>query len=86
MEATIVMEVMTAKRVSNVADVRSTRSVMFNGNSDKTYASLNRKSDLTKSKSGKMVSRKKHTTGMKAYAFINGWTDAVQKARKERGV
>ena len=43
-------------------------------------------SDRVKSKPGNIVSRKKHTTGMKAYVLTDGWTDAAQKARKDLGV
>merc|ERR1719335_1164337 len=39
-----------------------------------------------KSKSGKLVSKKSHAAGVKAYKNIKGWTVAVQKARKELGV
>merc|ERR1719408_97072 len=39
-----------------------------------------------KSKSGKIVTKKQHAAGKKAYANIKGWTMAVQKARKELGV
>ena len=76
---------MKAKKVSVIAKGRFAKSVVFNGSKEKTYTGL-KKSDLMKSKSGKIVSRKKHATGKKAYAFIKGWTDAVQKARKELGV
>merc|ERR1719408_523122 len=39
-----------------------------------------------KNKSGKIVTKKQHAAGKKAYAHIKGWTIAVQKARKELGV
>merc|ERR1712146_716422 len=39
-----------------------------------------------KSKTGKIVSKKAHASGKKAYAHIKGWTTAVQKARKALGV
>merc|ERR1719421_2162125 len=39
-----------------------------------------------KSKSGKLVSKKKYAAGKKAYKHIKAWTEAVQKARKELGV
>merc|ERR1719261_395569 len=38
------------------------------------------------SKTGKVISKKKHATGKKAYKHIKAWTEAVQKARKELGV
>merc|ERR1712146_122100 len=57
----------------------------FNGTKEKTMSGL-KKSDLTKSKSGKIVSKKQSANGKKAYAHIKGWTVAVQKARKALGV
>merc|ERR1719214_568573 len=39
-----------------------------------------------KSKTGKVVTKKSHAAGKKAYKNIKGWTEAVQKARKELGV
>merc|ERR1719299_325536 len=39
-----------------------------------------------KSKTGKVVTKKAHAAGKKAYKNIKGWTEAVQKARKELGV
>merc|ERR1719217_1804102 len=39
-----------------------------------------------KSKTGKGVTKKSHAAGKKAYKNIKGWTEAVQKARKELGV
>merc|ERR1719379_2736659 len=39
-----------------------------------------------KNKFGKIVTKKQHAAGKKAYAHIKGWTIAVQKARKELGV
>ena len=59
--------------------------VVFNGTKEKTMSGL-KKSDLTKSKSGKIVSKKQSANGKKAYAHIKGWTVAVQKARKALGV
>merc|ERR1719393_1025957 len=45
-----------------------------------------KKSDLIKSKTGKIVSKKASAAGKKAYKNIKGWTVAVQQARKELGV
>merc|ERR1712007_254129 len=43
-----------------------------------------KKSDLMKSKKrNKIVSKKSHAAGLKAYKNIKGWTAAVSKARKE---
>merc|ERR1711870_66023 len=58
---------------------------VFSGNREKTSGGL-KKSDLTKSKRGKVVSRKSSAAGKKAYKNIKAWTDACQKARKELGI
>merc|ERR1711964_411680 len=41
------------------------------------------KGGLTKNKSGKVVSKKRHAQGLKAYKGISKWTAAFMKARKE---
>merc|ERR1711900_146719 len=41
------------------------------------------KDKLTKNKSGKVVSKKRHAQGLKAYKGISKWTAAFMKARKE---
>merc|ERR1712094_114940 len=74
-----------AKKVSKVAKGKHMRASVFSGRKEKTYTGL-KKSDLTKSKTGKIVSKKAQAAGKKAYANIKGWTTAVQKARKELGV
>merc|ERR1712014_548636 len=79
------MKAMKAMKVSKIAKGKHARSVVFAGRKEKTKTGL-KKSDLMKSKSGKIVSRKSHAAGKKAYAHIKGWTVAVQKARKELGV
>ena len=67
MKAVKVMKVMKAKRVSKIAKGKFAKRVVFNGNKEKTYTGL-QKSDLMKSKSGKIVTRKQHAAGKKAYA------------------
>merc|ERR1712224_822950 len=57
----------------------------FRGNKEKTPGGL-KKTDLMKSKTGKVVGKKAHANGKKAYAHSKGWTTAVQKARKALGV
>ena len=45
------------------------------------------KDALTKSKTGKIVSKKQSAKGKKVYAkYLSKWTAAVQKARKALGV
>merc|ERR1719218_193553 len=76
---------MKAKKVSKIAKGKRAKAVVFRGVKDKTASGL-KKSDLMKSKTGKLVSKKAHAAGKKAYKNIKGWTDAVQKARKELGM
>merc|ERR1719476_72587 len=54
---------------------------VFKGIKVKSTGGL-KKSDLKKSKSGKIVSVKKSALGKKAYSRIAKWTVAVGKARK----
>merc|ERR1712032_225253 len=79
------MKVMKAKKVSKIAKGKNMRAVVFSGSKEKTKTGLT-KSDLIRSKSGKIVSRKASAAGKKRYANIKGWTVAVQKAKKELGV
>ena len=79
------MKAMKAKKVSIIAKGKYARSVVFRGNKTKTPGGL-KKTDLMKSKTGKIVSKKANANGKKAYAHIKGWTTAVQKARKALGV
>merc|ERR1711896_78134 len=73
------------KTISKIAKGKRAKSSVWNGGKEKTMGGL-KKSDLMKSKTGKVVSKKQHAAGKKAYKHIKGWTDAVQKARKELGV
>merc|ERR1719394_68447 len=76
-----------AKRVSNIAKGKRARYVVFKGNKVKTATGL-KKSDLIKSKSGKIVSKKQSARGKKIY-HTNGiakFTKAVQQARKALGI
>merc|ERR1712078_103791 len=79
------MKAMKAKKVSVIAKGKRAKVSVFLGGKEKTTGGL-KKSDLTKSKSGKIVSEKSSAAGKKAYKFIKAWTEAVQKARKELGV
>ena len=74
------MRAMRAKK-SVIAKGKRAKLAVFNGTFTKTFSGL-KKTDLVKSKSGKIVSRKKSSFGKKAYARIRGWTAAVVKARK----
>ncbi|CAE8627462.1 unnamed protein product [Polarella glacialis] len=74
-----------AMKKSIIAKGKRGKSSVFRGTKVKTSGGL-KKSDLIKSKSGKVVSRKSSAAGKKAYGNIKGWTVAVQKARKELGL
>merc|ERR1711865_359094 len=79
------MKAMKAKKVSIIAKGKLRKAVVFRGTKEKTSGGL-KKTDLMKTKSGRVVSKKAHANGKKAYAHIKGWTTAVQKARKALGV
>ena len=85
MAAMKAMKAMKKKAVSKIAKGKLAKLVVFNGNKEKTYTGL-KKSDLTKNKNGRVVSKKQSANGKKAYAHIKGWTVACQKARKALGV
>merc|ERR1711903_145804 len=70
---------------SVIAKGKLAKFVVFSGTKTKTTSGL-KKTDLIKSKSGKIVSRKRNALGKKAYARIRGWTAAVVKARKVMNV
>merc|ERR1712007_64033 len=79
------MKAMKKKSVSKIAKGKRGKSSVFLGNKEKTVGGL-KKSDLTKNKAGKVVSKKSSAAGKKAYKFIKDWTVACQKARKELGI
>merc|ERR1719378_573257 len=79
------MKAMKPKKISIIAKGKYAKAIVFHGRKEKTASGL-KKTDLMKSKTGKLVSKKAHAAGKKAYKNIKGWTDAVQKARKELGV
>merc|ERR1719440_2663524 len=70
-----------AKRVSTIAKGSSAKLVVFNGTKVKTVVGLT-KAALTKSSTGKIVSKKASANGKKAFTPIKGWNKAVASARK----
>merc|ERR1712050_747712 len=76
---------MKAMKVSKIAKGKFAKASVFKGSKEKTVGGL-KKSDLVKSKAGKIVSKKASANGKKNFGAIKGWTLAVQKARKELGV
>merc|ERR1719382_516360 len=76
---------MKAMKVSIIAKGKRAKVSVFLGSKVKTSSGL-KKSDLHKSKSGKIVSKKSTAAGKKAYKYIAKWNGAVTKARKALGV
>merc|ERR1719211_388458 len=66
-----------AKRVSKIAKGKRAKIAVFKGKKEKTVSGLT-KANLTKNKTGKVVSKKRSDRGKR-----NKWTAAVAKARKE---
>merc|ERR1712032_470513 len=76
-----------AKRVSIIAKGKLAKSAVFSGRKEKTTSGLKR-SDLVKSKTGKVVSKKASARAKRVYANsgLKKWADACKKARKELGL
>merc|ERR1712003_146325 len=72
-------------KVSKIAKGKRAKSVVFNGNKEKTTGGL-KKSDLMKNKTGKIVSKKAHAKGRKTFKNISKWHAAAEKARKALGI
>merc|ERR1719444_575046 len=79
------MRRMKAMEVSKIAKGKLAKVSVFKGNKEKTGSGL-KKSDLHRSKSGKIVSKKATAAGKKAFKNISKWTGACVKARKALGV
>merc|ERR1712218_82545 len=76
-----------AMKVSKIARGRGAKARVFNGSKEKTTSGL-KKSDLTRNKNGKVVSKKSSARAKKAYQK-NGlakWTKAVAQAKKSLGI
>merc|ERR1711994_664041 len=87
MKATKAMKVKKAKKVSVIARGRLARAAVFNGKKAKTVGGLT-KDTLTKSKSGKIVSKAASARAKKRFAesALKKWCDALQQARKQLGI
>merc|ERR1712124_24738 len=79
------MKAMKKKVVSKIAKGKFAKSLVFRGSKVKTRSGLS-KTELTKNKFGKIVSKKSMAHGKKNYTFIKSWGLAVQKARKTLGL
>merc|ERR1719205_85813 len=75
---------MKVKRTSAVARGRMARSIVWKGSKQKTAGGLT-KDTLTRSRSGKIVSKAASARAKKAFAqsALKKWGDACKKARKE---
>merc|ERR1712146_234394 len=81
------MKVMKSKKVSFIAKGPLAKAVVFLGLGSTTKTSSGfKKTDLMKSKTGKIVTKRQHAAGKRAYKNIKGWTTAVMQARKDLGV
>jgi len=72
-------------RKTKVAKGKRSKALVFKGKFERTKSGL-KKEHLTKSKSGKVVSARKHAQGKSAYHRIQGWVRAMMKARTELGL
>merc|ERR1719191_1171719 len=81
MKAMKAMKAMKKKTVSKVATGKFAKSVVLRGNKEKTSGGLT-KSDLTRNKRGKIVSKKQSALAKKRFSqTIGPWMQAVKKAR-----
>merc|ERR1712029_282339 len=74
-----------AKRVSKIAKGRGAKARVFSGSKERTSGGL-KKSSLVKNKHGKVVSKKAHAHGKKAYKNVAKFANAVKAARKALGI
>merc|ERR1712007_389729 len=74
-----------AMKKSVIAKGKRCKVSVFKGTKVKTVGGL-KKTDLMKNKNGKIVSKKSHAAGKKAFKQISKWTSAVNKARKALGI
>merc|ERR1719396_33476 len=81
------MKAKKAMKVSNVAKGKLARLVVFKGGKAKTASGMT-KDKLTKSKSGKIVSKAASAKAKKAWASspLKKWADACKQARKALNV
>merc|ERR1712232_1111370 len=81
------MKAMKKKAVSVIARGRAAKAAVFNGRKQKTVGGL-KKSDLTMSKRGKVVSARASARAKRAFASsgLKKWADAVKQARKALGL
>merc|ERR1719211_29339 len=78
---------MKAMKVSKIAKGKRARSSVFRGTKEKTSGGLT-KATLTKSKSGKIVSKAASAASKKKFAqsALKKWCDACKQARKQLNI
>merc|ERR1712018_495039 len=83
MKAMKAMKTMKVKRTSIIARGKLAKALVFRGSKQKTGGGLT-KDTLTKSKTGKIVSKSRSAQGKKNWAnsALKRWIDAVKQARK----
>merc|ERR1712190_393074 len=81
------MKSMKAMKVSIIAKGRGAKARVFNGKKEKTVGGLT-KATLTKSKSGKIVSKAASAASKKNWAqsALKKWCDACKQARKQLNI
>merc|ERR1719348_1527508 len=81
------VSIMKAKRVSTIAKGKMARFAVFSGRKAKTQGGMTA-ATLTKSKSGKIVSKKASLRAKKNFASspLKKWMDACKIARKQLGI
>jgi len=84
MKAMKAMKVMKAMK-SKIAKGKRGKASVYKGRFEKTSGGLT-KDHLTKSKAGKIVSKRSQAHGKKSYANIKSWVEAFVKARVELGL
>merc|ERR1719333_248706 len=87
MKAASMKSMKKVKKVSVIARGRFAKAAVFKGKKAKTVGGLT-KDSLTKSKTGKIVSKAASARGKKRYAQsgLKKWIDAVVQARKQLGI
>merc|ERR1719500_1567000 len=84
---TVMKTMKTAKRVSRIAKGKRAKAAVFRGVVVKTKGGL-KKNDLKKSKSGKIVSKKKAESSILSFKKnrLDKWVAATTEARKKLGI
>ncbi len=81
MAKAIRVEYRPPKPTKLIANGPRMRAVVFGGTREKTYTGF-KKTDLTKNKRGRIVTKKASAAGQKSYKRIKSWTLAHSKARE----